>query len=134
MGRDQSVVGWYHSHPNFGPFLSGTDCETQKSQEMMNPRAVAVVMDPIQSVRGKVIIDAFRIIDQRLFMGKEPRQTTSNIGWLRKPFQSARSHGLDKYYYSIAINYRKNELEQKMLANLHKSNWSDTIKVSDYND
>ena len=32
-------------------------------------------------------------------------------------------HGLNRHYYSIGINYRKNELEQKMLLNLHKKNW-----------
>lgn len=52
----------------------------------MNPRAVAVVVDPIQSVRGKVVIDAFRLINaQTLMLGQEPRQTTSNIGHLQKP-------------------------------------------------
>lgn len=46
VGQEKSSVGWYHSHPGFGPWLSGTDCETQKSFEMLNPRAVAVVLDP----------------------------------------------------------------------------------------
>jgi hypothetical protein len=31
-----------------------------QSFEQLTPRAVAVVVDPIQSVRGKVVIDAFR--------------------------------------------------------------------------
>ena len=31
VGRDQICVGWYHSHPGFGCWLSGTDVETQKS-------------------------------------------------------------------------------------------------------
>jgi len=44
--------------------LSGTDIETQKSQEQLNGRSVAVVVDPIQSVKGKVVMDAFRNIDQ----------------------------------------------------------------------
>ena len=30
---------------------------------MLNPRAVAVFVDPVQSVKGKVMIDAFRSID-----------------------------------------------------------------------
>ena len=52
----------------------------------MNPKAVAVVVDPIQSVKGKVVIDAFRLINPQLaMMGQEPRQTTSNIGHLQKP-------------------------------------------------
>jgi 26S proteasome regulatory subunit N11 len=29
---------------------------------------VAVVIDPIQSVRGKVVIDAFRLIDKKTLM------------------------------------------------------------------
>ena len=36
---------------------------TQQSFEQLNPRAVAVVIDPIQSVKGKVVIDAFRLIN-----------------------------------------------------------------------
>ena len=53
---------------------------------MINPRAVAVVIDPIQSVKGKVVIDAFRLIQpQMVMMGQEPRQTTSNVGYLNKP-------------------------------------------------
>ena len=91
---------------------------------MLNPRAVAVVVDPVQSVKGKVVMDAFRSIDpQVIMMGIEPRQTTSNIGHIQKASLVAMAHGLGKYYYSIAINYRKNEFEQKMLLNLNKVNW-----------
>ena len=36
-------------------------------------------------------------------------------------------HGLNRHYYSIAINYRKNELEEKMLLNLHKKKWTDGL-------
>ena len=52
-GRPETVVGWYHSHPGFGCWLSSVDCNTQQSFEALNKRAVAVVIDPIQSVRGK---------------------------------------------------------------------------------
>lgn len=54
IGRTESVVGWYHSHPGFGCWLSNVDCQTQQSFEALHPRAVAVVVDPIQSVKGKV--------------------------------------------------------------------------------
>ena len=57
-----------------------------QSFEALNPRAVAVVIDPIQSVKGKVVIDAFRLINpQTMMLGQEPRQTTSNVGHLNKP-------------------------------------------------
>lgn len=85
-GRPEMVVGWYHSHPGFGCWLSGVDINTQQSFESLNKRAVAVVIDPIQSVKGKVVIDAFRLIQPHsLATGNEPRQTTSNIGHLQKP-------------------------------------------------
>ncbi|POI31706.1 hypothetical protein CIB84_004543 [Bambusicola thoracicus] len=53
-GRPEMVVGWYHSHPGFGCWLSGVDINTQQSFEALSERAVAVVVDPIQSVKGKV--------------------------------------------------------------------------------
>ena len=100
---------------------------------MLNPRAVGVVLDPVQSVKGKVVIDAFRSIDPATAMqGLEPRQTTSNIGHLGKPSLSALARGLNKHYYSIAINYRKNEEEQRMLLNLNKVNWAHALKQKDY--
>ena len=33
-----------------------------QSFEALNQRAVSVVIDPVQSVKGKVVIDAFRLI------------------------------------------------------------------------
>lgn len=94
---------------------------------------MAVVVDPIQSVKGKVVIDAFRLINpQSVMLGQEPRQTTSNIGHLNKPSIQALIHGLNRHYYSIAINYRKNELEEKMLLNLHKKNWTHGLTLDNF--
>ena len=134
-GRPEMVVGWYHSHPGFGCWLSSTDINTQSSFEALNPRAVALVVDPVQSVRGKVVIDCFRLINPQLMMlGQEPRQTTSNIGHLQKPSIQALIHGLNRHYYSIVIDYRKNELEEQMLTNLGKRNWVSSLLVTPYAD
>ena len=81
----------------------------------------------------QVVIDAFRLINPQLMMlGQEPRQTTSNVGHLNKPSIQALIHGLNRHYYSIGINYRKNELEQKMLLNLHKKQWTDGLKIESF--
>lgn len=134
-GRPETVVGWYHSHPGFGCWLSGTDINTQQSFEQLNPRAVGVVVDPIQSVKGKVVIDCFRLINpQTTMMGQEARQTTSNIGHLNKPTITALIHGLNRHYYSIAINYKKNTLEQQMLRNLYKSKWQKHLTIPSFVD
>lgn len=39
-GRPEMVVGWYHSHPGFGCWMSGTDMNTQTAFERLNARAV----------------------------------------------------------------------------------------------
>lgn len=132
-GRDQMVVGWYHSHPGFGCWLSSVDVNTQKSFEQLNSRAVAVVVDPIQSVKGKVVIDAFRLIDAgALINNQEPRQTTSNAGLLNKANIQALIHGLNRHYYSLNIDFHKNSKETEMLMNLHKEKWQSGLKMYDY--
>lgn len=132
-GRSEMVVGWYHSHPGFGPWLSSVDVNTQMSFEALNKRAVAVVIDPIQSVKGKVVVDAFRLISsQSMLTQQEPRQTTSNIGHLHKPSIVALIHGLNRHYYSMPIDYRKHELEQRMLLNVNKEAWTGGLGVKDF--
>lgn len=107
-GRHETVVGWYHSHPGFDCWLSMVDVNTQSSFEKLHHRAVAVVVDPIQSVKGKVVIDAFRLINPHVMSsGAEPRQTTSNLGHMRKPSMMKIMRGLDQLYYSINISFKK---------------------------
>jgi 26S proteasome regulatory subunit N11 len=137
-GRNEIVVGWYHSHPGYGCWLSSTDINTQKTFEQQVPRTVAVVVDPIQSVRGKVVIDAFRTYgDQGLDFGlalggkqTERRQTTSNLGEIKRNKGFSIKNIAKASYYSILIGYRKNDLETKMLLNLRKSSWDAGFKLS----
>ena len=99
-----------------------------------------MVIDPVQSVKGKVVIDAFRMIagqNSMMMMAmppSEPRQTTSNIGFLKKPTIQARIHGLDRHYYSLVIDWRKNDLEEQMLQNLHKKDWTHGLLIKRYED
>lgn len=96
------------------------------------------MVDPVQSVKGKVVIDAFRMIaggNQMMMMAAantEPRQTTSNIGFLKKPTIQARIHGLDRHYYSLVIDWRKNDLEEQMLMNLHKKDWTSGMVIQKF--
>lgn len=79
------------------------------------------MVDPIQSVKGKVVIDAFRLIDPTSMALNLPfNQTTSNVGMLSKPSVQALYNGLNKHYYSMVIDYTKNENDQNMLLNLYK--------------
>jgi len=52
LENEEYIIGWIHSHPGFGLFLSSTDVETQLLYEMMDNRAIAIVMDPTLIPRG----------------------------------------------------------------------------------
>jgi len=40
------IVGWYHSHPGHGVFLSQTDVQTHMQFSQFSPYAVSLVADP----------------------------------------------------------------------------------------
>ena len=41
-------------------------------------------------------------------------------------------HGLNRHYYSIAIAFRKTELDEKMLMNLHSRRWTRGLSVAPF--
>jgi hypothetical protein len=48
------VIGWIHTHPDLGIFLSGTDVDTFRQNMNFSPdgRFIAVVVDPLRGVSG----------------------------------------------------------------------------------
>ncbi|KAI6111756.1 JAB1/Mov34/MPN/PAD-1 ubiquitin protease-domain-containing protein [Pisolithus croceorrhizus] len=115
----EMVVGWYHSHLGFGCWLSSVDINTQQvcpvttlrlcipnTCRLSHSNKCKVAASPLSSIqfslKGKVVIDAFRLINPQVVLaGREPRQTTSNIGHINKPSIQALVHGLNRHYYSI---------------------------------
>lgn len=91
------------------------------------------MLDPITSDGNHIHIDAFRTIPQEVMMAqREPRHTTSNLWHIQRPNFDAMNRGLDRSYYNIVINYKKNEFEQRMLSNLNKQSWTNSLKVTDF--
>lgn len=43
--RNEFVVGWFHTHPGLGLFLSPTDVLNQLGYQAVNPKAIAIVFD-----------------------------------------------------------------------------------------
>lgn len=48
---DRKIVGWYHSHPNYGIFLSDRDRFCQDST-FNSPGQIAYVVDPVNGLEG----------------------------------------------------------------------------------
>ncbi|MHA1224290.1 MAG: hypothetical protein ACTSSG_01845 [Candidatus Heimdallarchaeaceae archaeon] len=66
-GKKESIVGWAHTHPSYGCFLSGTDKGTQRIYQNLFPEAVALVIDPSRyyqsSKQTDLEIKFFRLLD-----------------------------------------------------------------------
>lgn len=58
--RGRVVVGWCHSHPNYGCFLSSTDVRTQKSY-FPEEWHIAIVIDPLRSEAGAPLRRVFKL-------------------------------------------------------------------------
>ena len=44
VGRPENVIGWYHSHPGYGCWLSGIDVDTQMQNQQYQDPFVAIVV------------------------------------------------------------------------------------------
>ena len=61
---DYVVVGWYHSHPGFGCFLSETDVATQRAM-FSGASHVALVVDPVREEAGAFRLDSSGYVPAR---------------------------------------------------------------------
>lgn len=142
--NDLVSVGWYHSHPGFDVWLSDVDVRNQETQEKLDERAVAVVVDPVLSVRGKVVIGAFRNIENQMALmamlsgaapvlkKEDPREKTSFIGETVVLSEKTRKSGLNRSFYAMPIEFKMNQHEQHMLQSLHRPSWSTGFEIPSF--
>ena len=89
-----------------------------------------MVVDPVQSQGGVVVMDAFRTIPMNLVAtNDEPRITTSNIYHTKaRAERMAKLRGLGRLYYNLNIDSRcEDEHEVNMLSKLRAHDWKRTL-------
>ncbi|KAL5709380.1 proteasome regulatory particle subunit RPN11 [Ranunculus cassubicifolius] len=97
-GRLENVVGWYHSHPGYGCWLSGIDCSTQMLNQQFQEPFLAVVVDPTRTVTaGKVEIGAFRSYPD----GYKPPDEPLDVSYFKS---SLDTHLLDLLWNKYWVN------------------------------
>lgn len=127
VGRPENVVGWYHSHPGYGCWLSGIDVTTQSQNQRYQEPFLAVVIDPTRTVSaGKVEIGAFRTYPQGYKPPDEPPSEYQTI-----PLNKIEDFGVHcKQYYSLDITYFKSSLDSHLLDLLWNKYWVNTLSSS----
>jgi COP9 signalosome complex subunit 5 len=56
VGRYENIVGWYHSHPGYGCWLSGIDCQTQMIYQTHQDPWLAIVVDPHRTMSAGMLL------------------------------------------------------------------------------
>ncbi|ORY69667.1 COP9 signalosome complex subunit 5 [Pseudomassariella vexata] len=134
-GREENVVGWYHSHPGYGCWLSGIDVGTQQLQQNFNEPFAAVVIDPDRTISaGRVEIGAFRTFPES-YKPAESSESGSRDGAAGSgtsvPMAKAADFGAHaSKYYSLEVSHFKSTLDTSLLELLWNKYWVQTLSQS----
>ncbi len=61
LTNENWIVGWYHTHPGHGLFLSPVDRVNHSGYQSLNPKAVAMVFDPSKFKYGRKLEEYLKI-------------------------------------------------------------------------
>lgn len=124
----ENAVGWYHSHPGYGCWLSGIDVSTQFTQQQFQDPFLAVVIDPDRTISaGKVEIGAFRTYPD----GYVPSGASADDGYQTIPLNKAEDFGThSSRYYSLEVSHFKSSLDTQLLELLWNKYWVQTLSQS----
>lgn len=127
VGRLENAIGWYHSHPGYGCWLSGIDVNTQMVNQQFQEPFVAIVIDPVRTISaGKVNLGAFRTYPKGY---KPPDEGPSEYQTI--PLNKIEDFGVHcKQYYALDVSYFKSQLDKKLLELLWNKYWVTTLSSS----
>lgn len=128
-GQMENAVGWYHSHPGYGCWLSGIDVQTEHTQQLYSDPFLAVVIDPDRTISaGKVEIGAFRTYPENY---KPADSDSAAEGMAAVPLAKAQDFGAHaNRYYSLEVSHFKSSLDSKLLEALWNKYWVQTLSAS----
>eukprot|EP00296_Roombia_truncata_P007852 JP446308.1.p1 GENE.JP446308.1~~JP446308.1.p1 ORF type:complete len:334 (-),score=63.18 JP446308.1:197-1198(-) len=127
VGRVENVVGWYHSHPGYGCWLSGIDVNTQMTNQQNQEPFLAIVIDPTRTcAAGKVEIGAFRTYPKDYKAADAGPSEYQSI-----PLDKIEDFGVHcKHYYPLEVSYFKSSLDTHLLNLLWNKYWINTLSSS----
>lgn len=136
VGRKENVVGWYHSHPGYGCWLSGIDVGTQRQSQLFQDPFLALVIDPNRTIAaGKVEIGAFRTYplnqDGQPIKNLKGSLSSGSSKSVSIPSSKIKDFGVHaNFYYQLEISYFKSSLDSKLLDLLWNKYWTSTLSQS----
>ncbi|TFY80713.1 hypothetical protein EWM64_g3298 [Hericium alpestre] len=127
VARLENAIGWYHSHPGYGCWLSGIDVSTQLNNQKYQDPFVAVVIDPNRTISaGRVDIGAFRTYPENY---TPPNVSSSEYQSI--PLSKIEDFGVHaNQYYPLNVEIFKSSLDTELLGLLWNKYWVNTLSQS----
>jgi len=124
VGRQENALGWYHSHPGYGCWLSGIDVSTQMLNQQFQEPWLAIVIDPVRTISsGKVELGAFRTYPEGYKADNDAPSEYQSI-----PISKIEDFGVHcKQYYPLEVSYFKSSLDSQLLDLLWNKYWVNTL-------
>lgn len=122
----QKVVGWYHSHPNYGCWLSGIDVRTQQLQQQHQDPFLAIVVDPIRTLsNGRIELGAFRtFLPGEENSGEGEGDAASQL----LPAEKVHDFGVHwQQYYQLRTHFCSNSITTHLLEEMGSASWPDVL-------
>lgn len=127
VARRENIIGWYHSHPGYGCWLSGIDVQTQSTHQQHEDPFLAIVVDPVRTISaGKVDLGAFRTYPASYKPRDEGPSEYQTI-----PINKIEDFGVHcKSYYQLDVSYFKSSLDASLLDLLWNKYWARALSTS----
>eukprot|EP00297_Palpitomonas_bilix_P012164 CAMPEP_0113883910 /NCGR_PEP_ID=MMETSP0780_2-20120614/9901_1 /TAXON_ID=652834 /ORGANISM="Palpitomonas bilix" /LENGTH=317 /DNA_ID=CAMNT_0000871345 /DNA_START=225 /DNA_END=1178 /DNA_ORIENTATION=+ /assembly_acc=CAM_ASM_000599 len=126
-GDEKAVVGWYHSHPGYGCWLSGIDVSTQMLQQTYQDPYLAIVIDPTRTAAtGRVEIGAFRTYPENYTPPSSEESAYQSI-----PLNKIEDFGVHcKRYYPVDVSFFRSDVDEAVLPLLWNKYWISVLSSS----
>lgn len=132
VSRPENCVGWYHSHPGYGCWLSGIDVGTQTLYQKHQEPWIAIVIDPKRTMSaGKVDLGCFRTFPDTYIAQQEKLAKSGESSNSMVPVDKMSDFGLHaNKYYKLEHSFFKSKLDSQILEALWNEYWVQTLSSS----
>ncbi|EAY03801.1 Clan MP, family M67, Poh1-like metallopeptidase [Trichomonas vaginalis G3] len=116
---------WYHSHPDYGCWLSATDVIAQRQMQLGSTRTCALVVDPKKTERhNRIFLGSFRTFPPDKARGEKSENSFVPDG-KADDFKKSLSQ-----YYTLSIEYYLSQIDRKVLKDVITSTWGRSLAQS----
>jgi len=125
--KDEFFVGWYHSHPGLGLFLSQTDVINQLGYQIVNDKAIALVFDNTKIILKEPPLDIFQLDNPAFGASSAYHSIDYYIGGIKKDDEF---NSIKEFYYQVEADVIANKttpIEQEVKKRV--TQWRKATKI-----